>query len=115
MRRCLVNNSRGFYVNPKGNIMSPNQNSRVHLLLRLAVSGLLLWGGAAVAGSSLLTGFEAPDYNGSPAGVAVSGQQGWYLPSDPGSTDQFVFTYDGNALGIPANPFGQDQFLGAHV
>jgi len=93
--------------------MSPNQNSRVHALLRLAVSGLLLCGGAAVAGSSFFTGFEAPDYNGSAAGVAVTGQQGWY--NDASSTDQFVFTYDGNALGIPANPFGQDQFLGAQV
>jgi len=95
--------------------MSPNQNSRVHVLLRLAVSGLLLWGGVAVAGSTLTTGFEAPDYNGSAAGVAVTGQQGWYVPNVAGSVDQFVFTYDGNALGIPANPFGQEQFLGAQA
>jgi hypothetical protein len=95
--------------------MSPNQNSRVHALLRLAVSGLLLWGGAAVAGSALVTGFEAPAYNGSAAGVAVTGQQGWYVPNVAGSVDQFVFTYDGNALGIPANPFGEAQFLGAQT
>lgn len=95
--------------------MSSNQNSRVHALLRLAVSGLLLWGSAAVAGPAFATGFEAPDYNGSSAGVTVNGQQGWYTPNVAGAVDQFVFTYDGNALGMPANPIGEDQFLGAQT
>ena len=94
--------------------MSPNQNTRVHALLGVVVAALLLWGGAAVAGS-FLTGFEAPDYNGSAAGVAVTGQQGWYVPNVAGAVDQFIFTYDGNALGIPANPFGEAQFLGAQT
>ena len=93
--------------------MSSNQNSRVYALLRLAVSGLLLWGSAAVAGPAFYTGFE--DYNGSSGGVTVNGQQGWYTPNVAGATDQFVFTYDGNALGMPANPFGDAQFLGAQT
>jgi len=76
---------------------------------------LLLCGGAAVAGSALATGFEAPDYNGSSDGVLATGQQGWYLPDVLGSTDQFIFTYDGNALGLPANPFGETQFLGGQT
>jgi hypothetical protein len=92
--------------------MSPYQNSRVHALLRLGVSGLLLWSAAAAAGPAFYTGFEAPDYNGSSDGVVVTGQQGWYLPDVAGSVDQFVFTYDGNALGLPSNPFGEDQFVG---
>jgi len=95
--------------------MSSNQNSRVHALLRLAVSGLLLWGSAAVAGPAFATGFEAPDYSGSSGGVSVNGQQGWYTPNVAGAVDQFVFTYDGNALGMPANPIGEDQFLGAQT
>src|SRR5262249_8431666 len=32
-----------------------------------------------------------------------------------GSSDQFVFTYAGNALGLPQNPFGDDQFVGAQA
>ena len=90
--------------------MSSNQNSRVHALLRLAVSGLLLWGSAAVAGPAFYTGFE--DFDGSSDGVTVNGQQGWYTPNVTGSVDEFIFTYDGNALGVPANPFGENQFLG---
>ncbi len=96
--------------------MGPNQNSRVNtLFVRLATSGLLLLSAAAAAGPTpiLMTGFEAPDYDGSAAGVPVAPQQGWYVPSTAGSVDQFVFTYEGNALGLPANPFGEDQFLGA--
>jgi hypothetical protein len=60
-------------------------------------------------------GFEAPDYQGSAQGVIVTGQQGWYLPNVAGSTDQFVYTYAGNGLGLPANAVGEDQFLGARV
>ncbi len=95
--------------------MSPNQNSRVHALLRLAISGLLLCGGAAAAGPAFLTGFEAPDYDGSSDGVPAAGQQGWYVPSTPGSVDQFIFTYQDNALGLPADANGEDQFFGAQT
>jgi len=99
--------------------VTPNQNSRMHALFRLATSGLLLLGSAAAAGPTpiLMTGFEAPDYDGSSDGVPVTDQQGWYIPDAPGSVsvDQFIFTYDGNALGLPANPIGEDQFFGAQT
>ena len=106
---------RGDLLNERESNMSPNQNSRLHALLRLAISGLLLWGGAAAAGPAFLTGFEAPDYDGSADGVPVAGQQGWYIPSADFSSDQFIFTYADNALGLPANAFGEDQFLGAQT
>jgi len=95
--------------------MNPHQNSRLHALCRLVTSGLLLWGSAAAAGPGLETGFEAPDYNGSSDGVPVAGQNGWYVPNVAGSVDQFIFTYDGNGLGIPADPFGDAQFLGSQT
>jgi len=89
----------------------------MHALFRLATSGLLLLGSAAAAGPTpiLMTGFEAPDYDGSADGVPVANQQGWYIPSTDGSVDQFIFTYDGNALGLQADPIGEDQFLGAQA
>lgn len=95
--------------------MQPIQDRRVHLvLIRLAVLALCL-AGAGPAAAQLQTGFEPPDYAGSPDGVVITGQQDWYLPNVPGSTDQYVFTYDGNALGLPTNPTGELQFLGAQV
>jgi hypothetical protein len=60
-------------------------------------------------------GFEPPDYQGSAQGVMVTGQQGWYLPNVAQSTNQFVYTYVDNALGLPANDLGEDQFLGART
>src|SRR5262249_1386576 len=95
--------------------MRPDQNSRAHAFLRLAVSGLLLWGSAAVAGPAFYTGFEAPDYDGSPDGVPVNGQNSWYIPPVVGAVDQFIFTYADNALGLPANPVGDDQFFGGQT
>lgn len=94
--------------------MGPTPTSRVRALFLPLSSGLLLLGTAAAAGS-FVTGFEAPDYEGSADGVPVAGQQGWYVPTVEGAVDQYVFTYDGNALGLPANPFGEDQFLGAQT
>ena len=58
---------------------------------------------------SYATGFEPPDYLGSPGGVLLSGQQGWYLPA--GSIDYSVYTYAGNAYGFAANPTGNTQFI----
>jgi len=69
----------------------------------------------AAAPAAAQTGFEAPDYDGSADGVLVTGQQGWYLPPVDGSTDEFVYTYVDNALGLPANAVGEDQFLGGVV
>jgi hypothetical protein len=61
------------------------------------------------------TGFEPPDYMGSATGITIWGQNGWYNPLPGLSSDQFVFTYDGNVLGVPANAFGDTQFLGAQA
>lgn len=58
------------------------------------------------------TGYEAPVYSGSAAGVVQTGQDGWYNPV-AGSNDYSVYTYTGNPYGIPANPQGGDQFSGA--
>src|SRR5260370_15888939 len=65
--------------------------------------------------AALSVNFEPPDYQGSASGTRVTGQQGWYVPPVAGSTDQFVFTYDGNALGLSPNPNGDTQFLGART
>lgn len=62
------------------------------------------------AASALLIPFEAPDYVGTTSGVVLTGQQGWYLPVS-GSTDYFVYVYQGNSLAIPQNPFGGQQFV----
>src|SRR5262249_46638068 len=95
--------------------MKPIQGRRMNLVcLCLAVLVLCLVA-AAPAAAQLQTSFEPPDYQGSPHGLVVTGQQDWYLPNVPGSTDQFVFTYDGNALGLPTNNTGELQFLGAQV
>lgn len=96
--------------------MKPIQNRSVYpVFVRLAVFGLCWVAAIPAAAQIFQTGFEDPDYQGSAEGVVVTGQQGWYVPSVPGSTDQFVFTYDSNALGLPTNTFGELQFLGAQV
>lgn len=95
--------------------MKSIQGRSAHLVfVRIAVLGLCAVG-AAPAAAQFLTGFEPPDYQGSAQGVVVTGQQDWYVPPVAGSTDQFVFTYDSNALGLPTNPTGDLQFLGAQV
>jgi hypothetical protein len=51
--------------------------------------------------------------NGSPSGVILTGQDGYYLPTGPSSdVDFMVYTYAGNALGIVQNPEGGSQFIG---
>jgi len=72
---------------------------------------LLLWG-AGPAAAQLDIGFEPPDYQGSADGVILTGQEGWYIPA-AGGNPFFVFTYDGNALQLPDNPFGETQFIGS--
>jgi len=88
--------------------------------LRKASSSLLgmavLCLAASPAGAEqLVTGFEPPAYVGSASGTVLTGQQGWYAPVVAGSTtlNYSVFTYAGNTLGLPANPAGQSQFIGA--
>jgi len=48
---------------------------------------------------------------GSPSGVILTGQDGYYLPNATGDTDFKVYTYSGNTLGIVQNPEGGAQFI----
>ncbi len=54
------------------------------------------------------SGFESE--SASAAGVVLTGQDEYYLPNAT-SADFLAFTYSGNALGLPANPSGGDQFI----
>lgn len=76
---------------------------------KLACIASLLALAAVAHGQTYYTGFESPDYNASAAGVSVTGQQGWYLPSGINGN---VHTYAGNSLGLTQNPVGGNQFLG---
>lgn len=82
----------------------------------LAILAILLFPAVASA-QYMVTGFEQPDYVGSPEGTLLTygygggGQQGWYNPV-AGCMDWNVFTYAGNAFGFPENPYGEDQFIG---
>lgn len=49
--------------------------------------------------------------SGSPDGVILTGQDGYYLPNPSGDTDFKVYTYAGNTLGIVQNPEGGSQFI----
>jgi hypothetical protein len=55
------------------------------------------------------TGFEPPIFTGAASGVALNGQQSFYLPAVGGGTHN-VFTYAGNTLGIALNPTGGSHF-----
>jgi hypothetical protein len=83
------------------------------LLQAVLSMGVLLALGIALATSATAQStsydFESPTYSGSAAGTLLTGQQGWTLPA---GTDQLVYTYAGNTLGLPTNPNGGAQFLG---
>lgn len=64
----------------------------------LALTCLLV----ATAGADFETGFE--DYAGTPNGLPLNGQFGWYNPDPPNSVDFNVHTYFDNSLGIPFHP-----------
>jgi len=68
---------------------------------------------ASPAMAQIVSDFEAPLYNGSPAGVDATGQDGWALPG--GALNQNIYAYPGNALGLVLNPFGSNQFIGGHA
>jgi hypothetical protein len=68
----------------------------------------VLASGPAVA--DYVSDFE--DLSGAPNGVAVTGQDGYYIPAGTESVDFYVYTYTDNALGLPQNPTGNDQFIG---
>lgn len=64
---------------------------------------------AAVASAGYQTGFET--INGSPGGVILTGQDGYYIPSGTVSTDFLCYTYSGNTYGFVQNPDGGNQFV----
>jgi len=76
--------------------------------LAIAVCMCLL--AAPIASADYESGFE--DIVGSPGGTVLTGQDGFYLPAGTLSVDYLVYTYSGNALGLPQNPTGGLQFVG---
>jgi len=70
----------------------------------------LLFCAAAVANAGYQQDFET--LSGSANGVVLTGQDGYYIPSGTTSTDFYVYTYSGNALGYVQNPDGGNQFAG---
>lgn len=72
---------------------------------------------ASVSVLALATGLSAQFYqsgfetlNASAAGTIVTGQDGYYIPVT-GSLDWNVITYTGNALGVPQNTNGGNNFI----
>jgi hypothetical protein len=79
--------------------------------LRFAGAMCALIAGAS-AHAQYVTGFERPAFTGSSTGVAAAGQSGWYTPAVAGTLGKEIYSYAGNALGLPANPTGGAQFIG---
>jgi len=65
---------------------------------------------APIASADYESDFES--IVGAPDGMALTGQDGFYIPGGTSSVDYFVYTYSGNTLGIPQNPTGGQQFVG---
>jgi hypothetical protein len=78
--------------------------------MRLAVASVAALAVSAVAQGQYYTGFELPQFAGTPAGTVASGIDGWYQPV-PTGLDHNVYTYAGNVLGFDQNPVGGNQFL----
>ncbi|MFQ5414167.1 MAG: hypothetical protein ACE5E6_06880 [Phycisphaerae bacterium] len=80
----------------------------------VAACGVTVALAAAPADAQFSTGFEAPTYAGSAAGIELNGQDGFFNPVPDASISALVYTYAGNALGLPNNPAGGgEQFVGA--
>lgn len=94
--------------------MRAQARSVYRVLIRLGAVALGFAAAAPAAAQTLIT-FEPPDYQGSSDGITATGQQGWYRPDVMSSADEFIYTYDGNVLNLPANPNGDTQFLGGMV
>jgi hypothetical protein len=62
------------------------------------------------ASAQFASGFEPPTYAGDIAGVDLNGQDGYYNPDPATSITALVYTYPGNALGLPALATGGTQF-----
>ena len=69
----------------------------------------LVFGIAQLAAADFTTNFEAPTYSASAQGVALGGQDGWFVPNVTGTIGFNAHTYTGNIHGIPANPDGGAQ------
>ena len=86
---------------------------RVHRLSHIGVvvaSAVVVVAGQP-ATAQYSSDFEAPLYAGSADGTILTDQDKFYIPVK-GSQDGLVYTYVGNALGLPANPTGGNQFAG---
>lgn len=82
--------------------------------LKRATHGLCLGVALAACGAAsaqYVADFDQPTFNGSPEGVIMTGQDGWYLPA---GVDYNVYTYADNVLGVAPNPDGSDQFVAGH-
>jgi hypothetical protein len=86
---------------------TPRYGSMVSLV---AIASVIVVAGVRLAAAQYSTGFEAPAFSGSPAGVMLNGQNGFYNPLPLGSVSAQVYSYAGNALGMPTNPNGGGQF-----
>ena len=64
---------------------------------------------ASVASAQYISGFELLD--ASAMGVALTGQEGFYIPAGTTSVDFLAYTYADNPLGLPANPEGGETFV----
>jgi hypothetical protein len=75
-----------------------------------AVAGALALAIGTAYAADYTAKFGPPTYTGDANGVKLTGQDGWYLPS---GIDYKVYTYAGNALGLPDHPTGGGtQFAG---
>src|SRR5690606_33933203 len=75
---------------------------------RNVISALAALAAAGMAQAQFSTDMEG--LTASAAGEVLTGQDGYYVPV-VGSADFLAYTYMDNALGIPQNPEGGDQFV----
>jgi len=78
-------------------------------LIIVGAAALCLWA-AQPAVAQYENDFEGLAASG--GGTVLTGQDGYYIPPGTTSVDFYVYTYAGNALGLPANPVGGDNFVG---
>ena len=81
--------------------------------MRLFGTGMVLCA-ALVAAPAVFADYvsDFEDLNAAPNGVVLTGQDGYYLPPGVTSVDFLAYTYSDNALGLPQNPTGGNQFIG---
>lgn len=77
----------------------------------LLLAAVALFALAPSAAAQYNSGFEG--INASSTGTILTGQDGYYIPAGTTSSDWEAYSYAGNTLGVPLNPLGQNQFIGA--